>query len=454
MRLPLVLAAALVAAGAAPGDALTLLSKGKVVTFRADKRTAVLRVGRDRALTALIDPTCPAASSVQVGSYPQATTRLELQPLVQLDCTKWRAVDGGFQYTDKPGSRGGVQKIVYTSRKLLVRIAGDGYVHVPGPVGYVEMWLGIGAERFLARFHNFRRNDAAMLATRKPSAAAADGETAFWDVLWGDDASAARQQQTIDLLTRAVKQSPKDGRSRFLLGMIHLYRFGNLTSDYTNASEAAKVEIHAAYDAFQAAVPLLWDGTAGDSRVPGFAAAAKYTLGVVEGDASLRAEGLADLDAAVLVNPIFNLFDYIGVVPSTVLPTDPLYPRVVEILDFALAPENASCFTSQPEVCGNAGMAPHNVEGSFTLFGDLYAKGGILSDPTPGSLRGAQTLYTLAQTFANVFGWKPAFKALIADRAANVAARIALYQNADPADDPILIGNTPGEPCATCHHKQ
>jgi hypothetical protein len=77
-----------------------------------------------------------------------------------------------------------------------------------------------------------------------------------------------------------------------------------------------------------------------------------------------------------------------------------------------------------------------------------------LSDPTPGSLRGAQTLYTLAQTFANVFGWKPAFKALIADRAANVAARIALYQNADPADDPILIGNTPGEPCATCHHKQ
>jgi hypothetical protein len=451
----LALLAALLVAAPAPAHALTLLTRSKVAVFRADRTKAVIRVGADRALAKLLDPTCPTTSSIQVGSYPQATTRLVLQPLVALDCTKWRAVDGGFQYLDKAGSRGGVTKIVYTTRRLVIRIQGSGYVHVAGPVGYVETWLGIGAERFLARFHNFRRNDAEILATRKPNSAAGDGEAAFWDVLWGDDASAARQEATIDLLEKATRQAPRDGRSHFLLGMMHLYRFGNLAADYRNASDAAKVEIRAAYEAFQTAVPLLWDGTAGDSRVPGFAAATKYTLGVVEGDAARTAEGLADLDAAVAVNPIFNLFDYIGVVPSTVLPTDPLYPRVIEILDFALAPENASCFTSQPEVCGNVGMAPHNVEGSFTLFGDLYAKGGLLDDPDPTKpLRGAEPLYTLAQTFANIYGWNPAWKALIADRVATVAARIALYQNADPADDPVLIGNTPGEPCATCHHKQ
>jgi len=33
-----------------------------------------------------------------------------------------------------------------------------------------------------------------------------------------------------------------------------------------------------------------------------------------------------------------------------------------------------------PEICGNAGMAPHNTQGALLLFGDLYAKGDRLSD--------------------------------------------------------------------------
>jgi hypothetical protein len=53
-----------------------------------------------------------------------------------------------------------------------------------------------------------------------------------------------------------------------------------------------------------------------------------------------------------------------------------LHPRVIEILDFALAPENAACNTTQPDICGNS----------------------------------------LARGFAAVHGWNPAFPALVAAR--------------------------------------
>jgi hypothetical protein len=103
-------------------------------------------------------------------------------------------------------------------------------------------------------------------------------------------------------------------------------------------------------------------------------------------------------------------------------------------------------------VCGNVGMAPHNIEGALLLFGDLYAKGDILDDPY--GFRGARNLYRLVNGFAATFEWKPAFRALAADRLATADARVALYQDGDPTNDPLLIGNGPGETCATCHHKQ
>lgn len=169
-------------------------------------------------------------------------------------------------------------------------------------------------------------------------------------------------------------------------------------------------------------------------------------------DPARQARGLADLEAAVAINTIFNLFDFIGVVPPVILPTDPLYARVIDIVDLALNAENATCVATQPEVCGNVGMAPHNIEGAILLFGDLYAKGGILDDPYP--FRGARNLYNFVKAYQAGSNWSPAFKAIALDRVATADARVALYQNADPSDDPRLIGNGAGETCATCHHKR
>jgi hypothetical protein len=226
--------------------------------------------------------------------------------------------------------------------------------------------------------------------------------------------------------------------------MVHLYRFGQATTDFGDVSESARQEIAAAHAAFQTALPRLWDGASGDSRVAGFAAAAKYVKGFVDGDAALRDEGLRDLVDAVAVNQFFNVFDYIPVAQS-VTARDPLFGVVfAEVDDYLNQPGRLDCVLSQPEICANAGLAPHNAEGALLLFGDVYAKAGDLAT--------AQGWYTLARAVGRAGGVPWRFQALADNRAATAAARVALYRDADPANDPPIVG-AGAEACAICHYK-
>lgn len=105
-------------------------------------------------------------------------------------------------------------------------------------------------------------------------------------------------------------------------------------------------------------------------------------------------------------------------------------------------PETFGCPATQPEICANAGFAPRNTQGSLTLFGDLYAKGG--------NLQQAQFWYSLLSFFPDTATWK--FAALVQDRTANAAARVALYADDDPSNDPPVIG-AGAEACAACHSR-
>src|SRR5262249_27870814 len=138
----------------------------------------------------------------------------------------------------------------------------------------------------------------------------------------------------------------------------------------------ARGEIEAAHAVFQTALPLVWNGTAGDTRVAGFAAATTFVVGVVQGDAALQAQGLAELDAAVRLNPLFNVFDYIPVAPA--LPS--FHPRFRGVFDKVTGylgdPDTLQCVVTQPEICNDMGYAPRNTAGSLALFGDVEAKGG------------------------------------------------------------------------------
>jgi hypothetical protein len=445
-------AAALVVAFASLAPAATVsaagfqvLTAGKVAWFEnrgdAALNGGVVLVGRDRALQVLYDPTCPAASGVDVEAYLQSTFRDAPLAHVDLDCAKWVTMGPGFRYDDPTGT---VRSIRYTRAGLRIEVGGRGFTPIDGPVGFLQVQLRIGDQTLRTRFHNFRRNDGQVVRSRRPTLAAALGEAGFWDVLLGDDASEARQQQVIGVLEDAVRRNAGDGRSHFLLAMIHLYRFGQRVARFDVVSPAARAELAAANDAFDAAVPLLWHDAAGagDSRVPGFAAAAKYMQGVLENDPTLRAQGLADLDRAVEVNAFFNVFDYIPVL-QFLPPGDPVFQRGFALFDAYLNdPETVRCVGTQPEICANAGFAPHNIQGALTLFGDVYAKAGDLAQ--------AERWYGLVNAFPDTATWR--FASAVAERTANAAARVALYLDGDPSNDPPMIG-AGTEACAVCHNR-
>jgi hypothetical protein len=414
-----------------------VLTVGKVARFATN--AAVIVVGRDRALATLHDPRCPTTSTVALEAYLQSTVRDAVLASVALDCAKWSPRGRGYVYSDPAGT---VRAIRYRPSGL--RIEATGFTPIGGPVGFVQAQLGIGTDLLRARFHNFRRNDASEVLSRKPSHAAAAGEAGFWDVLTGDDDSEATETATIRRLEQAARGDRRDGRSRFLLAMMHLYRFGQQVTSYAAVGEPAKAELRSASAAFAKAVPLLWNDATrtGDSRVPGFAAAAEYLQGVIDGDATLRDRGLADLDRSIALNAFFNVFDLVPVLQATA-PGDPVFAAAfAKVTAYLNDPETISCVGTQPEICANAGFAPYNVQGALTLFGDIYVKHG---DLVP-----AHTWYTLAGVFPGASTWP--FAPILADRVAHADARAALYQDADPSNDPPLIG-AGREACAVCHRR-
>jgi len=440
-----VVVACLGATAPASAAGFQVLTTGKMARFdnRGDpaQNGGVVIVGRDRALQTLYDPTCPATSAVAVEAYLQSTFRDAVLAHADLDCAKWSATGDGFHYSDPSGT---VRSIYYSHVGLRIDVGGAGFTPIDGPVGFLQAQLQVGDQTLRARFHNFRQNDAQVVWSRRPSIAAGLGEAAFWDVLLGDDASEARQQDTIGLLERAVRAEPRDGRSHFLLAMIHLYRFGQRVLRFDQVSADARAELAAANVGFATAVPLLWNDArgAGDSRVAGFAAAAEYMQGFLEDDAQLRAQGLADLEHAVAVNSFFNVFDFIPIL-QFLPPSDPVFQQgYARFTTYLTDPETLACVATQPEICSNFGFAPHNLQGSLTLFGDLYAKGGDLAQ--------AELWYNLANAFPDTASWQ--FVSVLQDRLADPAARVALYADGDPSNDPPVIG-VGAQACASCHRR-
>ena len=119
---------------------------------------------------------------------------------------------------------------------------------------------------------------------------------------------------------------------------------------------------------------------------------------------------------------------------------DPLFARAVAYLDAGLA---SGCRPdTDPRNCGNGGRAVHNIQGSFTLFGDLFTKAGRPED--------AALFYSLAVSLPGSETYR--FTDLISQRAATLDDRAVRWADADPDNDPRLIGNGP-EACAYCHFR-
>ena len=214
---------------------------------------------------------------------------------------------------------------------------------------------------------------------------------------------------------------------------MHFYRPGQELHGYQHPSDFDKQEIALAQQALDAAVPCF-----DDPRIPGFRGAATDTNGVLNGDESLRQLGPQQLRDSIPLYPKFNSFSFVGAVAPVVAPDDPLFEEAIGYIEAAIASCNPSVET---KICGNEGKAPHNLQGSLVLFGDLYAKAGDLQQARSYSGR------------APVPDFAASHSKLIADeRIANAAARVALYRDGDRGNDPLLIG-AGEEACASCHWK-
>jgi hypothetical protein len=93
-------------------------------------------------------------------------------------------------------------------------------------------------------------------------------------------------------------------------------------------------------------------------------------------------------------------------------------------------------------VCGNSWIVPHSSEGFFLLMGDVFARRG-----RPADLRAAKQLYRNATASPSFNSW--GFKSTLINRILGVEARAALYQDADPTNDPF-IGPKVSQ-CVVCH---
>ena len=422
---------------AAPASALTLLTADKQGVFQTRPGRdpeATIRIGRDRAFAALPSLACPTVSSLRF-ALSRRGADFEDHGEIALPCERWQATRGGWRFTGDAAT-GGVREIILGRRGAVIRAGGPAFTPIAGPLAYVEAWLTIGDERHLVRLQNFRRNDGERVVSRRASRPGGAGEAAFWDTVWAD---APRSDEALRLLKRAVRQDPRDGRSQFLLGMLHLYRTSTVCAefDFANLCEAALAEGVAAQAPLDRAAELL----ALDSRIPGFAAAATYANGFTQGDPALVARGLSRIDAAVQANPLFNAFDLFAVVAPVEPGTSTYFQdRIIPLVDFVFS--DPSCIAKLPEICSNAGMAPHNFEGTLILLGDIYAKGGRLAN--------AQVWYGLAQATGAGNGWR--YQAIAEDRVATLGVRVALSQDGDPANDPPLLGGGGGS-CRHCHNK-
>lgn len=320
---------------------------------------------------------------------------------------------------------------------------GDGLVTVDEIVRGVDIALGTTASTQCGAFDADASGDvdvSELLAavthalTGCPLVTVADA--AFWQTLLGE---ADRSDESLELFRQAIEIDAEDGRledgrSQFLMGMMHLYRYGRSITDFRDFSEFARNEVRRANDALDRAVELTPDNLG----YPGFRGAATFQNGITNDDPELVALGIEQLRESMELWPLFNRFSFLGTVAAVVPAGDPMFAEAYEHLIDLLGPAGLSQCT--PQLCGNGGRAPRNLEGSAVLFGDIFAKAGNGAQ--------ARNWYQLAVGTGTAGQWR--FTALARDRLNSVVDRVALYQDEDPDNDPPLVGLA-GESCTVCH---
>jgi len=273
--------------------------------------------------------------------------------------------------------------------------------------------------------------DSSTSIATPPAGFAAAGEEAFYETLNG---IAVRDEQAIEWLRAATRENPREGRSWFLLGMMHLWRVAQEWTDPARPSRFVQEQVTLGREALERAVVLVPE----DTRIPGFHGAARYNEGLILGDPAIAEDGLRVLRESMKLNFLFNSFDFVGVVPPSVPGDHDLMKESLDYIERGLTMLDVCT----PEICGNDGHAPHNGEGTFLLFGDIYAKAGDRAK--------ALEYYGFSDAVSSLTNWS--MRPVVQERIATVDERIAAYRDGDPSNDPMIVGQGGGG-CNYCHFR-
>ena len=254
-------------------------------------------------------------------------------------------------------------------------------------------------------------------------------------------------------LDAAAEADPSHGRLSFDRALAHTWHVAEWGRDPSQDPAALQAEVMSLLPLFQTAA----ENNPDDDRVGCFLGLQLIQAGRFIGDDSLVQQGVAVLDQAVAAWPEFNYF-CVGLAYDQLPASDP---------DFALAVDAAYatmdvCYgeaidrdapdlgpyldqvTDQgiKRACWNDPIAPHNVEGFYLWMGDILVKQGRV-----GAARVAYDNVKLAPEYPD---WP--YRSLLQERlSADLDAKAALYQDADPANDPPFAGNEANRGCAVCH---
>lgn len=264
----------------------------------------------------------------------------------------------------------------------------------------------------------------------------------------------SRADDDIGALDAELAAAPDDGHLAVLASVARLWRFAELGRDPALDPSQIPAQLADMLASFERAQALAPDEPHLDCWLGGV----RIIAGNATGDPDLVAAGQRDLQRGVERFPQFTLA-CVALNLVDLPASDPAYAGAAEALfglyDSCLGdtidradPDYAPYLDRETHdgpraACWNDTTHPHGLEGSFVLLGDVLVK--------QGETDAARVAYHNATLIEGYSSWP--YRGLIEERAAaDLEARAALYRDADPENDPPMLGSRRfSHNCSTCH---
>jgi hypothetical protein len=266
------------------------------------------------------------------------------------------------------------------------------------------------------------------LACRTAFSTGHDASIAFWNALEANDRAA--QPAVIAGLEAAHTAHPEEAELELLLGLAQLW----MLADPPEGADAAAMGMLAGgvlthLQGAQETCPT-------DSRIAAWLGPVLVRMGRLTGNETVRTQGMTILEEGAEKNPEFVLFSLAMVLADEPVGS-PAFERAVDALRDNISVCGAA---SSDPACTNGPRAAHNIQGSSIFMGDLFARAGDTDS--------ARAFYESARTTPGYDTWND--QAMLEERLTNLEMRVALSQDADPTNDPLMVTST-SHACSVCH---